>query len=83
MKTIKQILALKGNDVYTIESSAFIVDAVKEMAEKKIGALVVLDDKKVSGIITDFPQQLLAFLRKRDPAPLRTSRNQKARSGGG
>ena len=61
MKTIKQILAVKGNDVYTIDPEKSIIDAVKEMAEKKIGALVVLDSGKVKGIVTeqDFTRRVI------------------------
>jgi len=35
VKTIKEILAIKGNNVYTIAPNTAIVDAVKEMADKK------------------------------------------------
>ena len=61
MKTIKEILAIKGNNVYTIAPNTAIVDAVKEMADKKVGALVVLDADKVKGIITeqDFTRRVI------------------------
>ncbi len=61
MKTVKQILEVKGNNVYTIEPATFVVDAVKEMAAKKVGALVVLDNSKVKGIITeqDFTRRVI------------------------
>lgn len=53
MKTIKQILKVKGDAVFTIEPSLLVVDAVKEMAKKKVGALVVLDKDRLKGIITE------------------------------
>ena len=61
MKTIKEILAIKGSNVYTIDPATPIVDAVKEMADKKVGALVVLDSAKVKGIITeqDFTRRVI------------------------
>jgi len=61
MKTIKEILAVKGNNVFTIDPSTSIIDAVKEMADKKVGALVVLDSSKVKGIITeqDFTRRVI------------------------
>ena len=61
MKTIKQILEVKGSKVYTIDPATPIVDAVKEMADKKIGALVVIDTKGVKGIITeqDFTRRVI------------------------
>lgn len=61
MKTIKQILSIKGNDVFTINPSMLVVDAVKEMAQKRVGALVVLNEDKVKGIITeqDFTRRVI------------------------
>ena len=61
MKTIKQILKIKGDTVFTIEPSVLVVDAVKEMAQKKVGALVVLDKDRLKGIITeqDFTRRVI------------------------
>lgn len=53
MKTIKQILAVKGDEVYTVDPSTLVVDAVKEMAEKRVGALIVIENDKVKGVITE------------------------------
>lgn len=66
MKTIKEILAVKGNQVYTIDPSTFIIDAVKEMAEKKVGALIVLKDDKVKGVITEQDYTRRVILKDRD-----------------
>jgi len=61
MTTINQILAIKGNQVHTIDPDTPIIDAVKEMAEKKVGALVVLEDEDIKGIITeqDFTRRVI------------------------
>ena len=67
MTTINQILALKGNKVYTIDPSTPIVDAVKEMAEKKVGALVVLDNEEVKGIVTEQDFTRRVILKDLDP----------------
>lgn len=53
MTTVKQILNHKGTDVYSITSSAMIYEALEIMAEKKVGALLVIDDEKVVGIISE------------------------------
>lgn len=53
MKTIKQILAIKGSQVFTTNPDTKIVDAVKEMAKKKVGALIVLLNDEVKGVITE------------------------------
>ncbi|MGD8457310.1 MAG: CBS domain-containing protein [Anaerolineales bacterium] len=53
MPTVKQILAKKGNVVWSIESEKHVYDALQLMAEKDIGALLVYKDKNVAGIITE------------------------------
>lgn len=68
MKTIKQILKIKGNDVFTIEPSILVVDAVKEMAQRKVGALVVLHNEKVKGIITEQDYTRRVILKDLDSA---------------
>ncbi len=53
MKTVKHILDAKGNDVFSVAPSDTVYDAVKYMADKGVGALVVLDDEKLVGIVTE------------------------------
>ena len=53
MKKIKQILSEKGGDVYTIDKRACVFDAIKLMAEKEIGAVVVTDGDKLAGIMSE------------------------------
>ncbi len=51
---VKEILKEKGTDVATIGSEKTIYDAVKSLVEKKIGSLLVLDQKgAICGIITE------------------------------
>ncbi|HEV2698582.1 MAG TPA: CBS domain-containing protein [Terriglobales bacterium] len=51
--TIKHILEHKGRNVWTIGPDATVLDAVAKMAEKNIGSLLVMDDEKLIGIITE------------------------------
>lgn len=51
--TIKHLLERKGRHVWTIAPNATVFDAVREMADKNIGSLVVIDDEKLVGIITE------------------------------
>ncbi len=44
MKFIKHLLDAKGRDVESITSDESVLDAIMQMAEKGIGALVVVDD---------------------------------------
>jgi CBS domain-containing protein len=53
MTTVKHVLDQKGHDVHCIHPDASVFDALKVMAESNIGSLVVLDDGKLVGIITE------------------------------
>lgn len=61
---IKNILEKKGSDVVTIRKGDKIIDAVKLMNKHKIGSLLVLDKKKLVGIITE--RDLLQVFEKED-----------------
>ena len=52
-EVIKDLLKIKNKNIWTIEPGATVYDAISEMADKQIGALVVSEDKKVIGIITE------------------------------
>jgi CBS domain-containing protein len=52
--TVRAILDVKGSDVVTIEPAATIAAATRMLAERKIGALVVLGpERRVMGIISE------------------------------
>lgn len=54
MKTVRDILQTKGGDVWSIFSGATVLDALKIMSEKEIGALVVKDAAgEVAGIVSE------------------------------
>jgi CBS domain-containing protein len=53
MKTVGQLLQIKGNQVWSISPDALVIDALKLMAERGIGALIVLDAGQVVGIISE------------------------------
>ena len=53
MTTVKHVLDRKGRGVHSIRPDASVFDALKTMAEKNIGSLVVLEDENRVGIITE------------------------------
>jgi CBS domain-containing protein len=53
MNTVKELLAVKGDQVSTISPQATVYDALVVMADKNIGSLVVMDAGKVRGIFTE------------------------------
>jgi len=54
MYSIRQFLDRKGRDVYSVRPSAPVLEALKLMAEKNCGCLVVLDDEdKLVGVLSE------------------------------
>ncbi len=54
MTQVAQILRSKPDQqVFTIAESASVYEAIKLMAERRIGALVVLHDDEIAGIVTE------------------------------
>jgi CBS domain-containing protein len=53
MMTVRELLERKGGVVWTIAPSASVFEAIKIMAEKSIGALVVLEGSSLLGILSE------------------------------
>jgi signal-transduction protein with cAMP-binding, CBS, and nucleotidyltransferase domain len=53
MITVKDILAEKGTKVWTISPDAKVLDALKIMADRGIGALLVFENDDVVGIMSE------------------------------
>lgn len=53
MKTVKQILDVKGTQVWSIAPDRTVFDALKLMGEKEIGALSVVENGRLVGIISE------------------------------
>jgi CBS domain-containing protein len=52
MTTIRQILARKP-DIYSIDPEATVLDALKRLEEKNVGALLVIEGEKLVGIFSE------------------------------
>jgi CBS domain-containing protein len=53
MKSVNQLLQAKGREVYSITPEARVFDALKLMADKDVGALVVQEGGKLAGILSE------------------------------
>ena len=52
--TVSTILSVKGRDIFTIEPGATLTAAAKLLAEKRIGALLILGpDHRITGILSE------------------------------
>ena len=53
VRNVRDILRDKGTAVYSISPDDTVYDALKLMAEKNVGALVVLDGDRLAGLISE------------------------------
>ena len=51
--TVNQILAVKGNEVYSILPTITVYEALVSMSEKNIGAILVIQDNILKGILSE------------------------------
>ncbi len=70
---IKKLLDEKGHEVFSTSPDTMVYDALKLMAEKEIGALVVLDKGKMVGIISerDYARKIILKGKKSIHTPVR------------
>lgn len=53
MKTVKDLLEDKGHDVWSIGPGDSVYDAIELMADKEVGALMVMEGTKLVGVISE------------------------------
>lgn len=53
MKLVKHLLDAKGRDIISIVGDASVLDAIKTMAERSIGSLLVMEGGELKGIVTE------------------------------
>ena len=53
MKTVRDILRDKGNSVWSVAPDATVLEALELMAEKNVGAVLVLDGDRLVGIMSE------------------------------
>jgi|SRR5687768_8557116 len=65
MATVRQLLEGKGFEVSSIEPDTSVYDAMKLMADRNIGALLVKKEGKLAGILTERDYSRKAYLLER------------------
>ena len=50
---VSDILSSKGSNIYSVSENISVYEALKIMGEKNIGALLVMDDQRLEGIISE------------------------------
>lgn len=70
---VSSVLAEKGRHVYTVEKTATVAEAVREMNEKGVGALLVMEGRRPTGIFTERDVLRRVVDADKDPALLRVA----------
>lgn len=73
MKLVKNILDSKGNDIWSVAPDDSVLDAIKLMAQKGVGALLVMNDDALVGIISerDYARKIILEGRSSEKTPVR------------
>ena len=53
MTIVAQVLQAKGYDIWSVTPDTSVYDAIKMMADKEVGALLVLEGEKLVGIVSE------------------------------
>ena len=71
--TIDAILSQKGSEIYMISPDATVLEAVRLMAEKNIGALMVVENEQVVGLVSerDYTRKIVLHGKRSRETPVR------------
>ena len=65
MKSARQLLEAKGSEVWSVHPDAAVYDAIEMMADKEVGALMVIDGGALVGVISERDYARKVILRGR------------------
>ena len=74
MRTVRQLLEAKAPEIYAIAPDAPVIDAIRLMAEKRIGALLVMEGTRLVGILSerDYARKIVLQGRSSSDTPVST-----------
>lgn len=74
MRTVRQLLEAKAPEIYAITPDAPVIDAIRLMAEKRIGAVLVMDGARLVGILSerDYARKVVLQGRSSSDTPVST-----------
>ncbi|MEE4637757.1 MAG: CBS domain-containing protein [Wenzhouxiangella sp.] len=53
MHNIRQILSGKGDEIWSVSPDDFVIEAVREMARYRVGAMLVMKDGEMKGMFSE------------------------------
>lgn len=71
--TIRQLLEIKGTEVYSVTPDTLVFDAIKKMNELSVGALLVIENEELVGIISerDYTRKVIIMNRSSRETPVK------------
>lgn len=73
MQLVSQILAAKGNEVWSVSPDASVFDALELMADKSIGAVLVCENDELVGVMSerDYARKVILLGKASKNTPVR------------
>ena len=73
MKLVSQLVEAKGHDVWSVIPDTTVLDALQLMADKKVGALLVLEEDRLVGVFSerDYARKVVLKGRSSKDTPVR------------
>jgi len=73
MISVRQLLDRKGRQIFSVAPGAAVLDAIRLMAERHVGALLVMEGETLSGIVSerDYARKVILMGRSSADTPVR------------
>ena len=71
--TVNQLLNNKQHEIFSVSPDTLVIDAIRMMNDRKVGALLVLQDNKLAGIISERDYTRKVILNNRNSNETRVS----------
>ena len=73
MRTVRHLLEAKAPEIFAVRPDAPVLDAVRQMAEKHVGALLVMEGGQLVGIVSerDYARKVVLQGRSSSDTPVR------------
>jgi CBS domain-containing protein len=73
MRTVRQLLEAKAPEIISIDPGSAVIDAIRLMAEKRIGAVLVMQGTQLVGILSerDYARKIVLQGRSSSDTPVR------------
>ena len=82
MKLVHHLLEAKGREVIAIAEDASVLEAIRLMAERSVGSLLIMQDQEPRGIVTERDYARKVILKGRSSETTRPTRHRYARADG-